>query len=234
MEGLVSVSSDIMLEADSPSTIREQPPYSRPQFLIDLKFSCNARLISYWVTTPDSAELRFLDGVLYPRIETFIHLNLRQFLWHERAREIVDSELKHWPVWGDERRRLLDFAMEKTRQAVISTPPDHNLIHIDFRVSVIHQHIYDERVVVHRILQQSMEEDTEFMIPAADSSVASLESKKITEPGSSCCICMEEFEEGCDGVCMPCSHVFHGDCIKKWLSTSHYCPLCRFEMPMSS
>ncbi|KAL0408672.1 UNVERIFIED_CONTAM: E3 ubiquitin-protein ligase [Sesamum radiatum] len=232
MEGLLSVSSDIMLEADSPSTIRDQPPYARPQFLIELKFSCNA-YFSHWVITPDSADPRFLDGVLHPRIEAFIHLGLQQFLSHERAREIIDTELKHWPVWGEERRKLLDFAMEKTRQAVISTPPDHNLIHIDFRVSVIHKHIYDERVV-NRILQQSMEEDTEFMIPAADSSVASLESKKITEPGSSCCICMEEFEEGCDGVCMPCSHVFHGDCIKKWLSTSHYCPLCRFEMPMSS
>ncbi|KAK4399778.1 E3 ubiquitin-protein ligase [Sesamum angolense] len=232
MEGADTVLSYIMLDAETPLTIREQPPYSHPQFLIDLKFSCDA-YFSDWVITPGSAEPRFLDGVLQPRIESFIHLSLHQFLWHEGARETIDRELKNWPVWGEERRRLLDFAMKKTREAVISTPAGHNLIHINFRVSVIHKHIFGERVAS-QILQQSMEEDTEFMIPAADSSIASLESKKITEPGTSCSICMEEFEEGCDGVCMPCSHVFHGDCIKKWLSTSHYCPLCRFEMPMSS
>ncbi|KAL2233569.1 E3 ubiquitin-protein ligase RNF43-like [Sesamum indicum] len=232
MEDVHSVSSRITLEAETPLTIREQPPYSHPLFLIDLKLSCNA-YFSDWVITSYSAEPQFLDEVQHPRIESFIHLSLRQFLWHERAREIIDMELINWPVWGVERRELLDFVLEQTRRAVISTPPGHNLLHMDFRVSVSHKRIYNE-TVIDQILQQSMEEDTDFMIPAADSSIASLERKKITEPGTSCSICMEEFEEGCDGVCMPCSHVFHGDCINKWLTTSHYCPLCRFEMPVCS
>ncbi|EYU40221.1 hypothetical protein MIMGU_mgv1a020278mg, partial [Erythranthe guttata] len=47
----------------------------------------------------------------------------------------------------------------------------------------------------------------------------------------SCSICLEDLEEA---LSMPCSHVYHGDCIKKWLSISHYCPLCRFEMPTTN
>ncbi|XVF85980.1 hypothetical protein PTKIN_Ptkin17bG0160500 [Pterospermum kingtungense] len=33
---------------------------------------------------------------------------------------------------------------------------------------------------------------------------------------------------------MPCSHTFHGNCIENWLKLSHYCPICRFEMPTST
>ncbi|GFP97942.1 E3 ubiquitin-protein ligase ring1-like [Phtheirospermum japonicum] len=49
--------------------------------------------------------------------------------------------------------------------------------------------------------------------------------------GDCCVVCMDEFSRGCEAVCMPCEHVFHGDCITKWLRTSHFCPVCRFEMP---
>ncbi|PPD92100.1 hypothetical protein GOBAR_DD10927 [Gossypium barbadense] len=45
-------------------------------------------------------------------------------------------------------------------------------------------------------------------------------------------ICLEEVEVGFEASQMPCSHVFHDDCIKKWLQQSHYCPICRFEMPI--
>lgn len=54
-----------------------------------------------------------------------------------------------------------------------------------------------------------------------------------------CTVCLEEFGCGTDGngketsraSCMPCEHVFHEDCIISWLNQSHYCPICRFEMP---
>ncbi|CAL8094375.1 unnamed protein product [Prunus armeniaca] len=41
----------------------------------------------------------------------------------------------------------------------------------------------------------------------------------------SCSVCMDEFEEGTTVTCMPCSHVFHGECIVNWLRQSHYCPV---------
>ncbi|KAL3736708.1 hypothetical protein ACJRO7_025621 [Eucalyptus globulus] len=35
-------------------------------------------------------------------------------------------------------------------------------------------------------------------------------------------------------VCMPCKHMFHHECVVRWLNESNLCPLCRFQMPTRS
>jgi len=43
-----------------------------------------------------------------------------------------------------------------------------------------------------------------------------------------CEICLTELEEGDEILDLPiCPHVFHKDCIRKWLSQSPTCPICR-------
>ncbi|KAL6294694.1 hypothetical protein ACE6H2_002836 [Prunus campanulata] len=46
-----------------------------------------------------------------------------------------------------------------------------------------------------------------------------------------CTVFTEEFNGGSEVACMPCSHVFHDKCVRTWLRQSHYCPVCRFEVP---
>ncbi|BFG41613.1 hypothetical protein CerSpe_278870 [Prunus speciosa] len=55
----------------------------------------------------------------------------------------------------------------------------------------------------------------------------------VVQESEVCPICVEEFVVGSEDVAsMPCSHVFHGNCIGRWLKGSHHsCPICRFEMP---
>lgn len=45
-----------------------------------------------------------------------------------------------------------------------------------------------------------------------------------------CVICLEEFLSGSEVSRMPCSHVYHEDCIYRWLEKSGSCPLCRYHM----
>lgn len=50
---------------------------------------------------------------------------------------------------------------------------------------------------------------------------------------ASCSICLEEFERGCSAMITPCSHLFHGECISKWIqrrTNKAGCPLCRFQL----
>ncbi|XAR60050.1 hypothetical protein NMG60_11033282 [Bertholletia excelsa] len=46
--------------------------------------------------------------------------------------------------------------------------------------------------------------------------------------GGDCAICLSEFEEGESVKLIPhCGHVFHPECIDKWLASHVTCPLCR-------
>ncbi|XP_021300716.1 E3 ubiquitin-protein ligase SGR9, amyloplastic-like [Herrania umbratica] len=85
-----------------------------------------------------------------------------------------------------------------------------------------------------RALELSMQEVPK-TVPATKESIQALKKVKLEGDNTEkCMICMEQLiSSGTDKMItsMPCSHLFHGDCIEKWLNTSHKCPLCRFPMP---
>ncbi|XP_025884451.1 E3 ubiquitin-protein ligase RDUF1-like [Solanum lycopersicum] len=47
-----------------------------------------------------------------------------------------------------------------------------------------------------------------------------------------CIVCMEGFKRSIDdqGKKMLCGHVFHANCLIKWLSICNSCPLCRYKV----
>ncbi|EPS66896.1 hypothetical protein M569_07880, partial [Genlisea aurea] len=45
--------------------------------------------------------------------------------------------------------------------------------------------------------------------------------------GGRCSICMSGLSGEWRGKEVPCGHVFHEDCIFRWISANNSCPLCR-------
>ncbi|XVE85911.1 hypothetical protein DITRI_Ditri17bG0129600 [Diplodiscus trichospermus] len=67
------------------------------------------------------------------------------------------------------------------------------------------------------------------MIPAQES--RRLKKVNVEDGDDGCVICLEELKVGSYASQMPCSHMFHSNCIESWLKKKNNCPICRFEMP---
>jgi hypothetical protein len=52
----------------------------------------------------------------------------------------------------------------------------------------------------------------------------------ITNEHPQCRICQEPFANGGGLSQMPCSHIYHTNCIESWLEKNRTCPICRAEM----
>jgi len=46
-----------------------------------------------------------------------------------------------------------------------------------------------------------------------------------------CIICFDKLAVGDSALRIPCGHLFHEDCVRKWLEGSNQCPVCRYELP---
>lgn len=69
--------------------------------------------------------------------------------------------------------------------------------------------------------------------PATEAAIKALPTKRIDVPDlgdngkAECSICMDEVDVGTEVTVLPCSHWFHGECIKAWLGEHDTCPHCR-------
>ena len=51
--------------------------------------------------------------------------------------------------------------------------------------------------------------------------------KKLSENKKQCLICLEKFRKGEESIILPCIHLFHSNCILKWMKFKDFCPLCK-------
>ncbi|PRQ16906.1 putative aminoacyltransferase, E1 ubiquitin-activating enzyme [Rosa chinensis] len=104
--------------------------------------------------------------------------------------------------------------------------------------------LYDnDETIVEWIAPDSLQRFLPGLMPATKSSIEGLEKVRLesleaTVRLTHCVICKEGLDHFDDDVeeglvtRLPCSHLYHGDCIVQWLETSNLCPLCRYPMPV--
>ncbi|XP_051129310.1 uncharacterized protein LOC127250193 [Andrographis paniculata] len=157
---------------------------------------------------------------------------------------IADMELtRHLPINAEGRTRLIQPAVNYLLSALTSRPlsskDDYDKIWIYCHVRLNFNHSVEEGCEdldlaflrpaedMDLALLQSSQEPEAHMVPAAEGSIESSlnEAGAADDSEETCTMCLEVIRG------KACSHLFHGNCITKWLRTSHYCPLCRFELP---
>ncbi|KAK6120590.1 hypothetical protein DH2020_045668 [Rehmannia glutinosa] len=192
---------------------------------INFNFFCILKR-SEWVIQSDSSEPVLVRRSTPYLIKGVLRQSLEQFLCYDKTRETLEQRFRQLPLQDDRRLNIIEYIWETAFQMIKLKPKGHNVLDLYFSLSVEVKYFYDQS----RLITESR------MVPTAESSIESILKRKVTVDNNmemmTCSICLEDFTEGL--ISMPCSHVFHGDCITQWLRTSHYCPICRFEMPTTN
>lgn len=142
-------------------------------------------------------------------------LNLSDIMLYKRLDHAISNMLTH--EFEDQRGSILDRTTRQLTRLMTITKSNYKcrrkVLGACVNVTLVINHFCD------RALHAS-EELFNGMVPASKSSIK-----------NECIVCLSEINKESEALCMPCSHIFHGECIIRWLEKSHYCPLCRFAMP---
>uniref|UniRef100_A0A2N9FVG2 RING-type E3 ubiquitin transferase n=1 Tax=Fagus sylvatica TaxID=28930 RepID=A0A2N9FVG2_FAGSY len=173
-----------------------------------------------------------------PTMTRTVWLPIHEILLQERG-FCLSSLLSDMDVSEEEHEPILQEIASVARLAGTSRFPI-IVVLLQATLVVVEQSEVDETHEVieshedDQVLDMIMRESESKSIPATKSSIEALEKVRFqhgSESAGECMICMQEFQTGLELACMPCSHVYHEECIVQWLETSHFCPLCRYTMP---
>ncbi|XP_058780953.1 E3 ubiquitin-protein ligase At1g12760-like [Vicia villosa] len=77
---------------------------------------------------------------------------------------------------------------------------------------------------------KSIDENTPAVIEGGVVSGGTEKERMISGEDAVCCICIANYENNDELRELPCSHLFHKDCVDKWLKINALCPLCKREV----
>ncbi|CAI9775142.1 unnamed protein product [Fraxinus pennsylvanica] len=196
-------------------------PISTNHLLVEFRFKTTKRFLKF-------NDVGLLESVTETREpETSKTICLESSALYSDLKQFLDVELASYDITPRSLEQqlsslLTNFALTRWKKFIV----------VEIRKVL-------ETRLIERALQEVFEEsDGVDMVPTSMDAIMSLQKKEMEYKKDgieveSCTICLEEISIGSVVSTLPCRHVFHGDCISSWLKRSHYCPICRFEMPIA-
>ena len=90
----------------------------------------------------------------------------------------------------------------------------------------------EENNIINEIGLQSKERDLNTILKFLP--VWEIRENKRHDNNNNCVVCLCDFQIGDIISALPCCHVFHTECIQNWLKNELSCPVCKFEVTLSS
>ncbi|KAL5856311.1 hypothetical protein ACOSQ4_006113 [Xanthoceras sorbifolium] len=160
---------------------------------------------------------RQVDVILVDIIVTFCQISVLSF---------DDGNIACW--WN-----LLTVGMEKLQEmqnALMAEDSPLSVASLVFYICILIPLCQLKNAVVIRILGGVAEDDeSSHLVAVPNLSVCKFEEESSSSSEEMCSICLMEFdEEDVVSRVSRCGHIFHMDCMERWLHCNHFtCPLCR-------
>ncbi|MCD7462053.1 hypothetical protein HAX54_047664 [Datura stramonium] len=179
----------------------------------------------FWYKPPNDVESVLVDRTWEGSTKSSqIILHHSDVMLYQRLDCAISEVLSNWKdLFEDQHHSIIERTARQLQRIMTR-----NTLGVCVDVTLVINHVCDGGILI-----ASDELSMDGMVPASKSSIEMLELMKVDERNikDECMVCLDEIGKESEVLCLPCSHMFHGECILKWLEKSHYCPLCRFEMP---
>ncbi|XP_031281272.1 E3 ubiquitin-protein ligase ATL9-like [Pistacia vera] len=138
-------------------------------------------------------------------------------------------EMETEPISSDEEIESIAYPFMSLEREMETDPIDSDATVLTIGVFVLVSATYSEDQTGQSFMQ-SVPRST----PASKEAIQKLETVRpedCLKLMRECTVCSEEFQFHLENLRLPCGHVYHKECIVKWLEISHMCPLCRYQLP---
>ena len=187
------------------------------------------------------------DDSPFPTREGFFRNNRRNQTRRSRGNSPSPFSTRHFQRINriNRRRRSRDDSPDPFGDMVgftlNNTTNDRDGVNVDDDLSRLRSELVAFENVFEALIQQYFEQggsavSSSSCPPASVSALERLPLMIITEHDfedeatKECCICFSEFSVGDEVSRLPCGHIFHKECIAKWLRKKCTCPQCRWEL----